>query len=79
MNNLVECYLPIDRYLDISDDCLQYAQDRKTLYMAAHVIHKAHHAVLLSGIYVDSCKEWRENIVNERTWIAFKIICGGIT
>ena len=49
-----------------------FSNDGKTPYTEAQVIQKAYSVVLLSAIYIDYCKEWRENHVIEQTLIGFK-------
>ena len=73
MNRLIDSSLLIGKYFEKIDDCLQFTDDGKTLYMEAQVIKKAHHAVLASGIYVDTCKEWRKKSAIKQMWIRFRI------
>ena len=60
MNRLIDSSLLIDKYFEQINDCLQFTDDGKTFYMETQVIKKVHQAVLASGIYVDTCKEWRK-------------------
>ena len=69
MNELIDLSLPIDKYFDWIDECVQFENDGKTPYTASQFIQKAHHAVLETAIYVDACKEWRKNPTSKKTWI----------
>ena len=72
MNEPIELSLPIDKYFKHIDDWFQFSKDGNMPYMAEQVIQKAHHTILASGIYVDTCKERKKNPVNEQIWIGFK-------
>ena len=72
MNEPIELSLPIDKYFKRIDDWFQFYNDGNTPYMAEQVIQKAHHTILASGIYVDTCKEWKKNTTNEQICIGFK-------
>ena len=60
MNNTIDSLLPIEKYFEGINYCIQYGNDGNMMYMAAQVIQKDHHAVLASGIYIHECKEWRK-------------------
>ena len=53
MNETIDSSFPIDKYFDRINDWFQFANDDNTPYTAAQFIHKAHHVVLASGIYID--------------------------
>ena len=61
-------------YFEWIYDCVQFVDDRRTSYKSAQFIHKAHHVVLKSEFYVDSCKERSKNPVSEQMMIGFKNI-----
>ena len=74
MNEPIDSSLPIDKYFERIDDFIQYANARNTPYKLAQVIQKAHHKVLVSGIYVDAYKEWKRILqTNKQTWIGLNI------
>ena len=54
INKPINLSLLIDKYIELVDDCVQYADEGTTPDMSAQVIQKAHHTVLTLGLYVDS-------------------------
>ena len=60
MNEPIQLPLPIDKYFEKINECMQFANDSKTRCTSEQVIQKYHHEVLVSGIYVDACNELRK-------------------
>ena len=56
MNELIDLYLPIDKYFEYVDNFIQCADDGNMTYTTEQVIQKAHQSVLASVIYVDTLK-----------------------
>ena len=58
MNKPIYSWFPIDEYFEQINDYMHFADDGKTPYTSAQVIHKSLHMLLESVIYIDACKEW---------------------
>ena len=61
--------LPINKYFEGIDDYTKYVDDNKTLCTAAKMLYKADHTVLASGLYLNACKELKENPTKKQMWI----------
>jgi hypothetical protein len=63
---------PIDVYFQNIDDCVQFATDGQVTFTALQIVQTAHHAIRKSGLYNDTCKEWRRKPIADGTWVALK-------
>ena len=64
----------IDVYLQRVEDSIQFAQDGKTPFTPAQIVHMEYHAVNKTGIYSFALKEWRKKAMADKTWTSFKTI-----
>ena len=51
-NEAFDTTMPIDKYFEQMDDCIQYVYDEKQTYTAAHIINNAYNTVLDTGLYI---------------------------
>ena len=65
----IDVSLPINKYFEGIDYYTKYVDDNKTLCMAAKVLQKTDHTFLASGLYLNACKELKENPTNKKMWI----------
>ena len=56
MNEPIDSSLPIDKYFNQIDDCIQFDGDDNIPYIASKVVQNYHHVLLASVVYVDACK-----------------------
>ena len=68
----MDASLPIDVYFQRIDDCVQYTVDGKVAYTADQILQTGYHGISTSGLYNDSCKDWRKKPNAEKTWNNFK-------
>ena len=64
--------IPIEKYYEIIDDWIQYADDVKQPHTAAQIIKNFHITVLATGLYTEPSKICNKNISSEKTWDVFK-------
>ena len=68
--------IQVDRLVDVYfhwvDDAIQFAQDRKTPFTLAQIVHTDYHAVNNTGLYSLLLKEWRKKVTADKTWVSFK-------
>ena len=74
MNDPIDLSMPINKYFERIDKCIQYVDGSKIYYTAAQVFQKYHHAVLALVLYVRACRELRKNTTNKQMLIGFKIL-----
>lgn len=72
MNEPLDTTQPIDLYFQKIDNCVQYAADGRVAFTDDQILQTVYHAVSTSGIYNDSCKDWRKKNVADKNWVAFK-------
>ena len=48
--------MPIDKYIEKNDDCIQYADGGKHPYTVSHIINNAYNMVLSTGFYTEPIK-----------------------
>ena len=68
----IDSRLPANKHFNQVEDCIQYVDDRKTLYTAKKLLQKSYNTVLESDPCVNSCKEWRKKNTVNQIWINFK-------
>jgi hypothetical protein len=72
MSEPFDATLSIDLFFHKIDDCIQYASDGDVDFTQRQILQIAYHAVSTSGLYTDSCKEWRRKDEKDKTWTNFK-------
>ena len=72
MSEPFDATLSIDLFFHKIDDCIQYASDGDVDFTQGQILQIAYHAVSTSGLYTDSCKEWRRKDEKDKTWTNFK-------
>ena len=71
MNEPIDSLVPINKYFELINDCIQYTENVKTPHTDAQLLQKSHHSVLESGLYTNAFKEWIKKDTGDQTWIKF--------
>ena len=60
--------MPIDKYFEIIDDCIHYADDGNQQYTVAQIIKNASNTVLSTGLYTEPSKMLHKKLSSDKTW-----------
>ena len=68
----IEVDRPINVYFQLLEDVIQFAQDGKTSFTPAQIVHTEYHAVNKIGLYSLVLKYWRKKAKAGNNWDSFK-------
>ena len=57
--------MPINKYFEQIDDCIQYEDDDNQPLTAAQIIDNAYNTVLATGLYTEPIKAWHKKLSYE--------------
>jgi len=63
---------PIEELFEQIEEAVEYADAANAPYNETHIVSRAILLVFKTGIYNDSCREWRKRPITEQTWNNFK-------
>ena len=64
--------MPVDKYFEIIDDFIQYADYDKNIYTSTHIINNTYNTVLATVMYIEHSKMWHKKLSSEKTWAEFR-------
>ena len=64
---------PIETFYSQIEDAMDYADAGRSAYTAAQVVTNAYSLIFSTGMFPESCREWRRKIEADKTWARFKI------
>ena len=64
--------MPIEKYLELVDDCMQYADDYKQPYTADQIINNAYTTILDMDLYTEPINIWTKNLSSDKKWAGIK-------
>ena len=60
--------MPIEKYFEIIDECIQYEIDGNHPYTLSQIINNYYNTVLYTVLYTENNKMWRKKLSSENTW-----------
>ena len=63
LSDHIEAARPIDVYFQQVEDAIQFAQDRKTPFTPAQIVHTEYHTVNKTELYSLALKEWCKKVM----------------
>ena len=65
----------IDKYFEIIDDCIQYADGGRRPYIASQIINNAYNMILATDLYTEPIKMWHKKIASRKTGCIQEVFC----
>jgi hypothetical protein len=63
---------PVEHLFSQIEDTMDYADAGQSPYTAAQVLTNAYSLIFKTGMFSESCREWRRRPAAEQTWTNFK-------
>ena len=64
---------PIETFYSQIEDAMDYADAGRSAYTAAQVVTNAYSLISNTGMFPESCREWRRKLEADKTWACFKV------
>ena len=64
---------PIETFYSQIEDAMDFADAGRIAYTAAQVVTNAYSLIFNTGLFPESCREWRRKLDDDKNWANFKI------